>query len=489
MEDREQLSKALKPQWVWAIALGSAVGWGSFVLPVDWMSTAGPLGAALGLTIGALLMIIIAVSYGFLIRTYPVSGGEFAYAYLGFGRDQAFLCGWFLTLAYICTVALNASALALLARFVVPWIAERGLMYTVAGWEVYFGEVVIASLVLIIFAWMNIRGASISGRLQYIFCIVLVVGVALITLGAFLSPSSSTANITPVFNQGVPAWTAVLAIVAISPWAYAGFDNVPQAAEEFDFPAVKAFGLIVAALVVAAAIYSALIFATAVATPWQGLVASEPAWGTGQAISGLYGAFGILVLSIALCMGIFTGMNGFYVSSSRLLFAMGRARFLPGVFSKLHPTHRTPYAGIIFTAIVCLIAPWFGREVLLWIVDMTATGVTIAYLYACLVAYKIFRWSANQSAVQSNAAGIVAPVRKSLSLLGAVCAVGFLCLLVIPGSPGFLGIQSWIALFVWILLGVAFYVYKRRDLGMMRKQELDYLVLGEFSESDQERVR
>ena len=488
-ENREQLSKSLKPQWVWAIALGSAVGWGSFVLPVDWMSTAGPLGAALGLTIGALLMMIIAVSYGFLIRSYPVSGGEFAYSYLGFGRDQAFLCGWFLTLAYICTVALNASALALLARFVVPWIAERGLMYTIAGWEVYFGEVFIASVALIVFAWMNIRGATISGKVQYIFCIVLVIGVVLITLGAFFSPSSSTGNITPLFSPEVPAWTAVLAIVAISPWAYAGFDNVPQAAEEFDFPAVKAFGLIIAALIVAAAIYSALIFATAVATPWQGLVASEPAWGTGQAISGLFGAFGVLVLSIALCMGIFTGMNGFFVSSSRLLFAMGRARFLPGIFGKLHPTHRTPYAGIIFTAIVCLVAPWFGREVLLWIVDMTATGVTIAYLYACLVAYKIFRWSDSGSAIQSNASGIVAPVRKSLSLLGAICAAGFLCLLVIPGSPGFLGIQSWIALFVWILLGVAFYVYKRRDLGMMRKQELDYLILGEFSESDQERVR
>ena len=278
-----------------------------------------------------------------------------------------------------------------------------------------------------------------------------------------------------------------MAIVAISPWAYAGFDNVPQAAEEFDFPPAKAFGLIIAALIVAAAIYSALIFATAAATPWQDLVASEPAWGTGQAISGLFGGFGVLVLSIALCMGIFTGMNGFYVSSSRLLFAMGRARFLPSIFSKLHPTHRTPYAGIIFTCAVCLIAPWFGREVLLWIVDMTATGVTIAYLYACLVAFKIFRWSDNQSTVQSSTSGVVAPVRKALSLLGVICAVGFLGLLVIPGSPGFLGIQSWIALFVWILLGVAFYLYKRRDLGMMRKSRLDYLVLGETSEDEQER--
>ncbi|MGB3633050.1 MAG: APC family permease, partial [Rubrobacteraceae bacterium] len=344
-------------------------------------------------------------------------------------------------------------------------------------------------LALIFFAWMNIRGATISGRLQYIFCVILVIGVVLITLGVFLHPSSSTANIGPAFNPEIPAWTAVLAIVAISPWAYAGFDNVPQAAEEFDFPAAKAFGIIIAALIVAAAIYSALIFATAAAMPWQDLVASEPAWGTGEAIAGLFGAFGILILAIALCMGIFTGMNGFFVSSSRLLFAMGRARFIPSIFSKLHSTHRTPYAGIMLTCGVCLIAPWFGREVLLWIVDMTATGVTIAYLYACLVAYKIFRWSDSGSVNQTNIVSVVAPVRKALSLLGAICAAGFLCLLVIPGSPGFLGIQSWIALFVWILLGVAFYLYKRRDLGMIRKQQLDYLILGDQSESEQQRVR
>ncbi|CAN5863933.1 hypothetical protein BH24ACT8_BH24ACT8_09870 [soil metagenome] len=33
--ERSQLTRSLKPQWVWAIALGSAVGWGAFVLPTD----------------------------------------------------------------------------------------------------------------------------------------------------------------------------------------------------------------------------------------------------------------------------------------------------------------------------------------------------------------------------------------------------------------------------------------------------------------------
>ena len=60
-----RLVKNLKPHWVWAIALGSAVGWGAFILPADWMGTAGPLGALLGLAIGGGLMIIVGVSYGF----------------------------------------------------------------------------------------------------------------------------------------------------------------------------------------------------------------------------------------------------------------------------------------------------------------------------------------------------------------------------------------------------------------------------------------
>lgn len=486
-QERAQLSRTLKPHWVWAIALGSAVGWGAFVLPVDWMATAGPLGAMVGFGIGGLLMLVIAVSYGFMIQNFPVSGGEFAYAYLGFGRNQAFVCGWFLTLGYMSIVALNASALALLGKFVIPGIAERGLMYSVAGWEVYFGEVAIASLALIAFAWMNVRGATLSGRMQFIFCVILVVGVALIAVGALLHPDTSFSNITPLVNPEVPALTAILAIVAIAPWAYVGFDNVPQAAEEFDFSPARAFRLIVFALIAAALVYSATIFATALSVPWQDLVASEPVWGTGEAVAGLFGGLGIFVLAVALCMGIFTGLNGFYISSSRLMFAMGRARILPEVFSKLHPRYNTPYAGIVFTCAVTLIAPWFGRQALLWIVDMSAVGVTIAYFYTCFSAFKLFRWSADDSR-DGALEGVVSPVKKLLSLLGAISGLSFLGLLLIPGAPGFLSPPSWIALFVWIALGVLFYLYRSGEYRRIPKPDLDYLIFGKRPEEVEQEV-
>ncbi|MGZ0075483.1 amino acid permease [Staphylococcus aureus] len=67
-------------------------------------------------------------------------------------------------------------------------------------------------------------------------------------------------------------------------------------------------------------------------------------------------------------MGIFTGLNGFLMSSSRLLFSMGRSGIMPTMFSKLHSKYKTPYVAIIFLVGVSLIAPWLGRTALTWIV-------------------------------------------------------------------------------------------------------------------------
>ena len=234
-EERKELERSLKPHWVWAIAFGSAIGWGAFVLPTDWISQAGPVGVIIGILLGAALMMVIGVSYGFLIEKFPVTGGEFAYAYIGFGRLFAFIAGWFLTLGYTCIVALNASALSLLAKFLFPDLVKQGYMYTVAGYDVYFVQILIASLALIIFALLNIRGASFSGRTQFVFSLILILGILLLGIGAIFSDGPSMSNLEPGFTPDKSAIASILTILAIAPFAYVGFDNIPQAAEEFNF--------------------------------------------------------------------------------------------------------------------------------------------------------------------------------------------------------------------------------------------------------------
>jgi amino acid transporter len=476
MDERTTLSKTLKPHWVWAIALGSSIGWGAFVQPTNWLSESGPLGVILGFVIGALLMMLIAVSYGFLIRSFPVSGGEFAYAFVSLGRTHAFICGWFLTLGYICIVALNASALALMFKFVFPGLVKNFQMYQLAGWNVYFEEVLIATIGLIIFAYLNIKGTGITGKMQFIFCAVMVVSVVGLTFMIGSSPTSGLENMKPVFQPEVSTFAAIISIVAIAPWAYVGFDNVPQAAEEFNFSSKKAFGLIIFALIAAALLYSLMIIATAMTKPWLGLVEEQHIWGTGAAIQEVLGTFGLLVLVVALSMGIFTGLNGFIISSSRLLFAMSRAKILPEAFSKLHPKYNTPYVGIIFTVVIALLAPWFGRDVLLWVVDMSSIGVSIAYFYTSYTAFTLFKWS--QDKTFDPAKHVVSPVKKVFALIGALASLTFMGLLLIPISPAFLGVESRIALIIWIGLGFVFYLVKRTEFNKIPKEDLSYLILG-----------
>ncbi|GAA1946062.1 APC family permease [Brevibacterium antiquum] len=475
----ERMAKTLKPRWVFAIALGSAVGWGAFILPTDWLAIGGPLGTLAGFTIGAGLMLIIAVSYGFLIRTFPVSGGELAYALIAFGRVHAFFAGWFLTLGYVCIVALNASALALLFRKIMPSVIEQGYLYTVAGWDVYLPEIIISITALVVFAVLNIRGTALSGRIQFWACVLMIIAVAAIMIAVIASPSTHFANMSPALPDGVSPIAAIIAIVAIAPWAFIGFDNVPQAAEEFDFSPVKALRLIVLAIVTATALYMAMLVSTSVAEPWQALANSGSAWGTADAVTGVIGGSGLFLLAIAITMGVSTGLNGFYVSASRVLLAMGRAQMIPPAFARLHPRYKTPHVGLFAVMIVCLISPWFGRAALTWVVDMSSIGVTIAYLYTCLCAFRIFR-PTHEARDPDALSGMYSTTKKVLSGAGAVIAVIFMLLLLVPGSPGALGKESLIALAAWVVIGVVFFLSRIRHNRKLTDLQVDRLVLGDI---------
>ena len=86
-----------------------------------------------------------------------------AFAVAALGRTHAFIAGWALTLGYSCVVALNASAVKLVFRVTFPELVTRGALYDVAGWTIYLPEVAICSLFIILFAWLNTKGAALSG--------------------------------------------------------------------------------------------------------------------------------------------------------------------------------------------------------------------------------------------------------------------------------------------------------------------------------------
>ena len=464
MPNRPELSPTLKPLQVGALSLGCIIGFGCFVLPGDFLATAGPIGAVLGVLLGGAAMLIIARSYGVMVRAFPVAGAEFAYAYHAGGRYHAYVCGWFLALGYLSIVPLNATALAVLGKFIAPHVFARGYLYTVAGFEVFAGEVLLAGAAIAVVGLFQIRGVRGVGNLQVAMTALLVGGVLVIGLGTPASGVASSANLEPYFAPERGPLAGVLAMLAIAPFLYVGFDTLPQAAEEFNFSPRLGLRLMTLSIGAGVIMYAVLILATAAVMPWQSLVAGEPLWATGDAVRASLGPVGLVVLATAVTMAVFTGINGFFMASSRLLFGMGRAKLLPAWFAQVHPTHHTPANAILFVGLVSLAAPWFGREVIVWVVDMAALGTAFGYGYTCFAAVRIWRTDAGGG-------------HRWLGLAGVMLSVGFIVLLTAPGMPGFMAAPSWIALGAWVALGLALFARTAGHYRTLPARELDHLIL------------
>jgi amino acid transporter len=336
----------------------------------------------------------------------------------------------------------------------------------VAGWEVYLGEIVVSMGALALFGYLNIRGVRLFGKIQNVLALGLTLSVVILVVSALISPIASFDNLQPLFSPTVNLWPGILSIVAIAPWAFVGFDAIPQAAEEFNFSPKKTFKIMVFAILVGAFLYIAVNTVTAMVFPWTDFLATKPVWATGSAIKALAGDFGMTLLGIAILFAIISGINGFMLASSRLLLAMARAKAIPSVFSKIHPTFSTPYVSIAFVAVISMVAPWFGREVLLWIVDMAASGAAIGYFYTCAASVVLSYRHADDRELRKN---------RIYGIFGSLFSLGFLVLLLVPGMPAFLTLYSWIALIVWILLGLIFY-RSSKEYRTMSETELEVLL-------------
>lgn len=464
MSETQGFKKELRPIDVWGLALGAIVGWGCFVLPGNaFLPKSGPLGMAIGMLIGASIVILISLSYGYLIQKFPVSGGEFVYADSAFGKIHGFICGWGLILAYWSLIPLNATAVGLISRYLFPDAIQVGKLYSIAGWDVYAGEILIASFFLIALAYLNIKGVKGSGALQTFVSLLLVVSIVLVT-AIVLFRCHDFSNLMPAFQtaDNKTPFACIFAVVAMTPWAFIGFDCIPQAAEEYSFSPKKSLFLMVSAVLVAAMLYICINTITAIVMPWQDLLATDPFWATGMVIEMVLGKAGLFLVGIAMLCAVVSGMNAFYLSTSRLLYAMAQVNALPNVFAEIDPKYGTPKKSILFVMAISLIAPWFGREVLNWIVDMTSVGASLAFTYTT-AACCVLAWKAGDK-LQSVIGG-----------LGVVAGVFFLGLLLIPGMPGFLSVQSLIALAAWTVMGIIFFFIMRRKY-LSNNEDMDTLL-------------
>lgn len=459
METKTQLKKSMSARDIWCLALGAMIGFGCFVLPGNsFLPEAGPLGTAIGLAVGACMVMIISASFSYLVRQMPHSGGSFLYAAALFGKDHGFILGWFLILTYWALVPLNATAIGLIGRNLFPGVLQTGYLYTIAGFDVYMGEIAVALAFLVGVTIVNLKGAKSAGWIQTAITFGLLGSVLLVAGGVAVS-GPDLGNLSPAFPAGKGAFQAVFAVTAMTPWAFVGFDCIPQAAEEFSFPPRRALKIMISAIAIAALMYITVNTCTAVVRPWNEILAED--WATGAAVKDVLGNFGLIFVGIAMLCAVLSGMNAFLLSASRLLYAMSGVDAIPAWFGKVDARTGVPRNALLFLSVLSLAAPFLGRQVINWVVDMTSVGASLSFAYACAAAWKLAR--------QKGETGwsVVGAMGLALSLF-------FLGLLLIPGAPGFLSIPSLVALAVWLVAGLGIYGKTRK--GYLASDKLENLL-------------
>lgn len=478
MEKQVGLKKQLNPMQVWAIAFGCVIGWGSFINPgKKFLPNSGVAGTTIAMVLGALVMIIIAFSYAYMVPKYPKAGGEFTFTKACFGKVPAFICGWFLVAAYLTNVPMNSTAIGLIVDGIFGPVLKWGFHYTIAGFDVWLGEILLASFILILFGVLNILGVKKAGYVQTVLASLLIICVFALFIAAITSPYFSFEHMNPLWGFDKSAakaageysssfdnqsWvSATLATFAIAPWAYVGFDAIPQASEEFKFSYKKVIFIMVIAILFGCFVYSSNNAITAAvlenwpelivdaeSTPWLLLVAAEK----------VLGPFGKVLVGVGVSCAVLSGIMGFYLASSRLMYSMARDGYLPKMFGKIDEKYGTPKNAMIFCIIVSLSGPILGREALGWFVDMSAIGASIGYLFTALTTALFIKKD------HDGSRGIFI-----LGIVGVVFSSIFIILQLVP-IPGLKGVhfstESYIMLGIWILLGSLFFIKQRKVMGV-----------------------
>lgn len=438
------------------IAFGAMIGWGWVVSSGDWISTGGVIGAALGFCIGGIMVFFVGLTYAELTAAMPQCGGEHVFSYRAMGPIGSFICTWAIILGYVGVVCFEACALPTIIQYIFPSFL-KGYMYTVAGFDIYASWLAVAIAMSIFITYINIKGAKTAARLQTVLTVVIgAVGILLVAASAITGSASNLQGQLFVGSDTREMFLSVVKVALVTPFFFIGFDVIPQAAEEINVPLKKIGNILILSIVLAVTFYALVIIGVGYSMNAADIAASKQGSGlvTADAMAKAFHSSAMAkVLIIGGMCGIVTSWNSFLIGGSRAMYSMAESYMIPRPFVKLHKKNKTPINALLLIGVLSVLAPFAGRQMLVWVVDAGNFGCCLAY---CMVSLSFI-------ILRSKEPDMPRPYRvKNYKFIGAMAVLmsGFMVVMyIIPVSSSALVWQEWIMVGGWSIMGVFFAIY------------------------------
>jgi APA family basic amino acid/polyamine antiporter len=372
---------------------------------------------------------------------------------------MAWIIGWDLVLEYAlasATVAVSWSSYAtkLLTQFHIylppeltasPFdtvkLADGSILH---GGLINLPAVFIVALLSLVLA----KGTKESSGLNTILVVVKIsVIILFIALGwSFINPSHYSPFLPKNTGEfGHFGWSGVVRGAAVVFFGFIGFDAVSTAAQEAKNPQKDMAIGIIGSLAVATILYVVFAYVMTGLAPYTAFKDDASPVATAFAVTGY--SFLNSALIIAILAGYTSVILVMLMGQSRVFYSMSKDGLLPAFFSDIHPKFKTPWkTNLFFLVFVGLLA---GLVPIADLGHMVSIGTLFAFSLVALGVI-ILRYKNPEIPRPFKVPGV-----PYIPLLGIA-----VCVFLMIGLPG----ESWIRLFIWMLIGIIFYFgYSRKN--------------------------
>ena len=424
-----QLKRSLGTFALIAYGIGDILGAGVYVLIGKVAGVVGPA-CWLSFIISFVVASLTGLSYAELGSRFPRSAGESIYSLEAFGKKLlSYLVGFLVFLSGVVSMATVAHGFSGYVRAILPEIPLNLLIFSI----------------ILGLATINFWGIKQSSMTNIVCTIIEVTGL-LIVIAAGMQYFGAVDYLAINPAHGISPHVALLQGGVLAFYAFIGFEDIVNVAEETKTPGRAIPRAIIIALIVTAVFY--LLVAVAAVSA---VSSSELSSSSAPLMLVVEKGFPSMPREVFTLIALFAVTNTAlvnFIMSSRILYGMSREKLVPPILGQVHLKRGTPHFAISVVFIIAIgLALTEGLEVLAQATSLLLLSVFFV-MNLSLTVIKI-----RTARAHSEPPPFQTPIW--IPILGAIS-----CVLLIF----FVKLQALITVLILILIGAIIYIIQKRHL-------------------------
>jgi basic amino acid/polyamine antiporter, APA family len=363
-KSRPELSRDLGVSHASAVVVGTIIGSGIFLVPVEMMQAVGSARLVyLAWVVGGLLSFFGALTYAELGAMRPQAGGEYVYVRDAYGPMGGFLYAWtWFIVAKPASVATVVTGLVrILGTFPVFSFFSNHVIST--PFAISWGQIVAITAAILI-SFLNYLGVKKAGEFQLVFTILkvaIILGIVVVCFsGAGNVAGRGWSNFAGTFSGAKGGIAGFMAALVAALWAYDGWNDLNMVAGEVKRPERSIPIALIAGVATVGVLYMLMNAGVQYVLPASAIAASpRPA---SDAVALVMGRTGAAIVSAGMALSMLVTLNGTIMSGARVPFAVARDGYFFSALAEVHPRFHTPSVAIVVQAVLSILLLLLGAN-------------------------------------------------------------------------------------------------------------------------------